>query len=225
LVAALIGLANGYIVTKLHISSFLVTLSTALVVSGVGLYESSGFPQSTLDTGSWMKPLLSGSVRFGGVKLYVGLLWFLVMAAVLWYALNRTRFGNWVTATGGNRDAAVARGISADWVTTKLFVLSAALSGFAGVISDVRVGSAYPTAGTGYELQAIAIAVIGGTVLTGGSGTIVGTVVGALLLAVIQNGVILAGVPGLAYQMFVGIVILLALTLQTGALHLRRSAS
>ncbi|NJC72909.1 ABC transporter permease [Planosporangium thailandense] len=225
LVAAVIGFINGYVVTKFGISSFLVTLSTQLMIGGVGLYESNGFPQSTLNSTSWMKPLFNGSIQFGGVKLYISLLWFLVIAAALWYTLNQTRFGNWITATGGNRDAAAARGIRTDWTTIKLFMLSALLAGFAGIISDIRVGSAYPTAGTGYELQVIAIAVVGGTLLTGGSGTIVGTVVGAMLLAVIQNGVILAGVPGLAYQMFVGAVILVALILQTGVLRLRRGTS
>lgn len=220
-VAALFGLVNGYVITKFRISSFLVTLSTQLMIAGLALYISSGFPQSTLETDSWITPFLSGSVTLGGVRIYVSVLWFLLLAAALWYALTQTRFGNWIVATGGNREAAGARGIRTDLTTVKLFVLSSVLAGFAGIISDVRVGSAYPTAGTGYELQAIAIAVVGGTSLYGGFGTIIGTVIGALLLTAIQNGVILAGAPGLAYQMYVGAIILFALILQTGLHKLR----
>ena len=86
----------------------------------------------------------------------------------------------------------------------------------AGIISDLRVGSAYPDAGAGYELEVIAMAVVGGTSLFGGTGTIVGTVVGVILLRSIRNGVILVGVPGLAYNIFVGGIILIAMLLQTG---------
>jgi simple sugar transport system permease protein len=215
-VAAAIGFINGFVVTKLGISSFLVTLSTQLIVSGGAVYMSSGFPQSTASVNSWIRPLLVGSFTISGLRLYASLAWFLGIAIVLWYLLTQTRLGNWVMATGGNKEAARARGIASDRLTIGLFIFTSAVAGFAGMISDLRVGSAYPTAGTGYELQAIAMAVVGGTSLFGGTGTIIGTVLGAFLLLVIQNGVILAGVPGLAYPMFVGAIILLAMLLQVG---------
>jgi simple sugar transport system permease protein len=207
---------NGFVVTKLGISSFLVTLSTQLIVSGGAVYMSSGFPQSTTSINSWIRPLLVGSTTIGGMRVYASLLWFAAIAIILWYVLTQTRLGNWIMATGGNKEAARARGIRSNRLTIGLFVCASAIAGLAGIISDLRVGSAYPTAGTGYELQAIAMAVVGGTSLFGGSGTIVGTVLGAFLLEVIQNGVILAGVPGLAYPMFVGAIILLAMLLQAG---------
>jgi simple sugar transport system permease protein len=222
--AGAIGVVNGLLVTRFGISSFLVTLSGQLIISGGALYLSSGFPQPTLQADSWLTPLLVGKTSVGGVTLYVGLLWFLGLAGVLWYLLAQTRYGNWIKATGGNRDAARARGINTDRVTVSLFVLVSVLAGLAGVISAVRIGSAYPTAGTGYELEAIAIAVVGGTSLFGGIGTVLGTVVAAVLLRAIRNGVILIGVPGLAYLMFVGIVILLAMLLQTTLLRFRRPA-
>jgi len=222
--AGAIGAVNGLIVTKFGISSFLVTLSGQLIVSGGALYLSSGFPQPTLEVESWLAPLLVGKFSLSGVTIYVGLLWFLGLACALWYVLAQTRYGNWIKATGGNRDAARARGINTDRVTITLFMLVSVLAGLGGVISALRIGSAYPTAGTGYELEAIAIAVIGGTSLFGGAGTVLGTVIATFLIRAIRNGVVLIGVPGLAYLMFVGLVILLAMVLQTTLLRFRRPA-
>jgi simple sugar transport system permease protein len=216
LCGACIGLVNGLLVVKGGITSFLVTLSTQLIVSGGALYVSSGFPQSTLSVHSAVQTALVGTIQVGSITIYAGLLWFVGIAIVFAYMLNHTPVGNWIMATGGNVEAARARGIRTDRVTIGLFVLTAVLAGFAGTISDIRVGSAYPDAGSGYELEAIAMAVVGGTSLFGGSGTIVGTVLGALLLRAIRNGVILVGVPGLAYNMFVGAIILIAMLLHSG---------
>jgi simple sugar transport system permease protein len=116
-------------------------------------------------------------------------------AAVASLAAGCTSGGNWITATGGSREAATARGIRTGRLTVGLFITAAVLAGLAGIISDTWLNLAYPTSGTGYELQAIAIAVVGGTSLFGGYGTIAGTVIGALLLQEISNGVVLVGVP------------------------------
>jgi simple sugar transport system permease protein len=99
--------------------------------------------------------------------------------------------------------------------TTKLwlFMLSSAMAAFAGIISSIRTSAANPNSGTGYELEVIAMVVIGGTALTGGRGTILGTIVGALMLRSIRNGIVLIGVPGLAYNIFVGVIILAMLIL------------
>jgi len=108
----------------------------------------------------------------------------------------------------------VARGVNTANVKIGLFVLTAVLAAFAGFISTTRIGSSYAISGTGYELEVIAMCVVGGTSLYGGRGTIVGTVVGVILLRSIRNGIIIIGVPGLAYNMFVGLVILVAVILQ-----------
>jgi simple sugar transport system permease protein len=223
-VGAAIGLANGLLVTKAGISSFLVTLSAMLVVRGAALYISEGFPQSTLQSESSINRFLVGTMSIGDLTIYAGVFWFVIVALVLAYVLNQTRYGNWIMAAGANRDAARARGIKTDRVTIALFVLAAVLAGLAGVISDIRVGSAYPTAGTGYELEAIAMAVVGGTSLFGGLGTILGTVIGAILLRAIRNGVVLVGVPGLAYDLFVGLIILVAMLLQSALRRLQVGA-
>lgn len=216
LCAGMVGLINGIVTVKFGISSFLVTLSTQLVFAGAAVYMSSGFSQPTSSISSWVKPLLSGSISIGGLKLYAGMFWFIALAIALWYGLTQTQLGNWITAVGSNKPAALGRGIPTNRITICLFLFTSVLAGLAGIISAFRVGTAAPTAGNGYELEAIAMAVIGGTSLFGGRGTILGTVLGVALLQVIQNGVVLAGVPGLAYPIFVGGMILLAMSLQVG---------
>ena len=108
----------------------------------------------------------------------MSLIWFILLAVIFHYLLTRTRFGNWIQATGGNPGAARNRGVPTQRVKIILFMLSAAMAAFAGIISSIRVSAANPNSGTGYELEVIAMVVIGGTVLTGGRGTIIGTVLG-----------------------------------------------
>lgn len=169
LLAAVIGLVNGLLVTKAGISSFLVTLSTQLIVGGAALYLSNGYPQSTLQSQSVLRGVLAGQIQIGALTIRAGLIWFAAAALAFAYVLHQTRAGNWITATGGNREAATARGIRTGRLTILLFITAAVLAGLAGIISDTRLNLAYPTAGTGYELQAIAIAVVGGTSLSAGS--------------------------------------------------------
>jgi simple sugar transport system permease protein len=209
LLAALIGLVNGWFVTRLRIPSFLVTLGMLLVVRGAALYITDGFPQRTWDaSGQWLAWLLVGDFYIGGLRVYMSLLWFIAAAIVLAYVLTRTRFGNWLQAAGGNASAARARGVPVNRVRVSLFVLTAMMAALAGVISSIRTSAANPNSGTGYELEVIAMVVIGGTALTGGRGTILGTVLGVFILRVMRNGIVLVGVPGLAYNIFIGAIIL-----------------
>ncbi len=129
------------------------------------------------------------------------------------YILRMTRFGIWMYATGGNIKSAVERGINTDRIKIILFIVSAVFAAFSGTIDAFRITSAYPIAGTGYELETIAMVVIGGTSLYGGTGTLVGTVIGSILLRAMRNGIIVLGVPGLAYNIFVGAIILVMLTI------------
>ncbi len=212
--AVVIGLINGILVAKIGITSFLVTLGMALTVRGFGLYISEGFPEDTLQGDSMLKSLLVGSLEIGDLTIYAGLIWFAILALLTWFLLDRSPRGNWITATGGNERSAIARGVNTANVKIGLFVLSAVLAGFAGIISATRIGSAYAISGTGYELEVIAMCVVGGTSLYGGRGTVIGTVIGVILLRSIRNGIIVIGVPGLAYTMFVGLIILVAVILQ-----------
>jgi simple sugar transport system permease protein len=216
-IAMSVGLFSGLFVTRLGIPSFLVTLGMLLVVRGSALWLTSGFPQRTWKAGEqWLAEVLVGDFYIGGLRIYMSLIWFILIAFVFHYLLTRTRFGNWVQATGGNASAARNRGVPIKRVKLILFMLCSAMAGFAGVISSIRVSAANPNSGMGYELEVIAMVVIGGTVLTGGRGTIIGTVLGVLILRLMRNGIVLIGVPGLAYNIFIGAIILGMMALHAG---------
>jgi simple sugar transport system permease protein len=207
--AALIGLVNGLFVTRLKIPSFLVTLGMLLVARGTALFITDGFPQRTWNAeGQWLAQALVGDFWIGPFRIYMSLFWFILAALVLHYVLTRTKTGNWIQASGGNAGAALARGVNVARTKVALFMLSASLAGLAGIISSIRTSAANPNSGTGYELEVIAMVVIGGTALTGGRGTIIGTVLGIFILRVMRNGIVLIGVPGLAYNIFIGAIIL-----------------
>lgn len=209
LIAVLIGAVNGWFVTRLRISSFLVTLGMLLVVRGLALYLTNGFPQRTWSAeGSRLAAILVGDFHAGSFQIYMSLFWFIATAIVLSYILTETKIGNWIQASGGNPRSARARGVNVPATKIGLFVLTAGMSAFAGIISSIRTQSANPNSGTGYELEVIAMVVIGGTALMGGRGTIVGTIIGIFILRVMRNGIIMIGVPGLAYNIFVGAIIL-----------------
>ena len=225
LVALVIGWANGLFVTRLGIPSFLVTLGMLLVVRGTALWLTDGFPQRTWDAGDqWLASVLVGEICMGGegvgctggLRIYMSLIWFILLALAFHFVLTATRFGNWVQATGGNAGAARNRGVKVGRVKVILFIASSVMAALAGVISSVRVSAANPNSGTGYELEVIAMVVIGGTVLTGGRGTIIGTVLGVLILRLMRNGIVLIGVPGLAYNIFIGAIILGMMALHAG---------
>jgi simple sugar transport system permease protein len=207
--ACLIGLTNGLFVTQLKIPSFLVTLGMLLVVRGTALFVTDGFPQRTWNAeGYWLADLLVGDFYIGQFRIYASLFWFIGAALLLHYILTRTKAGNWIQASGGNANAARARGVNVNATKIWLFILCSSMAAFAGIISSIRTAAANPNSGTGYELEVIAMVVIGGTVLTGGRGTIIGTVLGVLILRLMRNGIVLIGVPGLAYNIFVGAIIL-----------------
>ncbi len=208
-VACLIGFVNGWFVTALKIPSFLVTLGMLLVARGTALYITDGFPQRTWNAeGEWLASALVGDVKFGALRLYMSLFWFIAFAVLLHYVLTGTRVGNWIQAAGGNANSAAARGVNVARTKIGLFMLSSFLSGFAGIISSIRTSAANPNSGTGYELEVIAMVVIGGTSLLGGRGTIIGTILGIFILRLMRNGIVMIGVPGLAYNIFIGAIIL-----------------
>ena len=209
LVAALIGLVNGVFVTRLRIPSFLVTLGMLLVARGTALFITDGFPQRTWNAeGQWLAEALAGDFYVGPFRIYMSLFWFAAAAIILGYLLTQTKAGNWIQASGGNADAARARGVNVSRTKICLFMLSSTMAALAGIISSIRTSAANPNSGTGYELEVIAMVVIGGTALTGGRGTIIGTVLGIFILRVMRNGIVLIGVPGLAYNIFIGMIIL-----------------
>ncbi len=204
-----IGFINGWFVTRLRIPSFLVTLGMLLVARGSALYVTDGFPQRTWSAGaSPLSAILVGEFYIGEIRFYASLLWFILFVLILHYVLVHSKAGNWIQASGGNAMAAIARGVKVGRTKVMLFILSAVMSAYAGITSSIRVSAANPNSGDGYELEVIAMVVIGGTALAGGRGSIIGTVLGVLILRVMRNGIVMVGVPGLAYKIFIGAIIL-----------------
>ncbi len=217
LIAVGIGFVNGWFVTRLRIPSFLVTLGMLLVVRGTALYITDGFPQRTWSaTGSPLASILVGEFHIGELKIYASVIWFLLFALILGFVLTQSRAGNWIQAAGGNAVSAQARGVRVTRTKVMLFILTAAMAAYAGITSSIRVSAANPNSGTGYELEVIAMVVIGGTALNGGRGTIIGTLLGVLILRMMRNGIVLVGVPGLAYNIFIGAIILGMMALHSG---------
>jgi len=134
---------------------------------------------------------------------------------ILAIILNRTPYGNRVFAAGGNKKVAKALGVNVNRVKLISFTLSGILAGFAGCVQFSRFGSVDALRGTGVELEAIASAVIGGTLLTGGYGSLVGTFFGALLIGMVRSGLVMAGAPAYWYRAFIGVILIIAVIINT----------
>ncbi|MBG6242855.1 MAG: ribose ABC transporter permease [Candidatus Symbiopectobacterium sp. Dall1.0] len=205
---AAIGAGTGVIVAKGKVQAFIATLVMMLLLRGVTMVYTNGSPINTgfsdvADTFGWF-----GIGRPLGIPTPIWLMVIVFIAA--WYILHHTRLGRYIYALGGNEAATRLSGISVDNVKIIVYALCGLLSALAGIIEVARLSSAQPTAGTGYELDAIAAVVLGGTSLAGGKGRIVGTLIGALILGFLNNGLNLLGVSSY-YQMIVkAAVILLA---------------
>jgi simple sugar transport system permease protein len=210
-----VGFANGWLVTLLKIPSFLVTLGMLLVIRGTALYITDGFPQRTWNASSPLMRIIVGEFPLGALRIYASLIWFILFAVISGYVLTESKAGNWIQASGGNAEAARARGVQVTRTKIALFIFSALISAYSGITSSIRVSAANPNSGTGYELEVIAMVVIGGTALNGGRGTIIGTVIGVLILRIMRNGIVLIGVPGLAYNIFIGAIILVMMALHS----------
>jgi ribose transport system permease protein len=207
------GLVQGLLIARAGMPAFIVTLAGLLFARGVALRVTDEGNQTLLiQPGSFVASLGQTSVL--GVPLPV--IFALVAFAVGAVVLNRTRYGQAVFAIGGSEDAASLMGLPVRRVKTSLYVWSALLAGFAGMLIAARSSTGDPNAGTGLELQAIAAVVIGGTLLTGGLGTMSGTLAGVALLAVIQNLINQVGTLSQYYQDVVsGAFLLLVVVVQT----------
>ena len=200
LTGAAAGAANGLVITQGRIAPFIVTLGMMTVARGLALVISRGRPVSNLSetfTG------LGGDVLGFPVQILV----LLVVAGVSWLFLANTRLGRYIFAVGGNEEAARAAGLGVKSIKTFAYTVSGALAGLAGVLLAARITTGQPNAGVAYELDAIAAAVIGGTSLSGGVGSIGGTLLGALLMGVINNGLDLLNVSSYYQQIIKGLII------------------
>ncbi|MEX3948584.1 ABC transporter permease [Paraburkholderia sp. EG287B] len=208
----LMGFANGLVISKGKVAPFIATLGSMTVLRGLALVGSNGSPISSFNSDFFS--LLGGGYVARLVPIPVVLM--LVMFGVFWVLLRKTVFGRHIYATGGNAESAKLSGVKVDRIQLWVYTIAGVMSALAGVVLTSRLNSAQPTAGTGYELDAIAAVVLGGTSLTGGRGWIFGTLVGALLIGVLNNGLNLLDVSSFYQQVIKGIVILLAVLIDRG---------
>jgi simple sugar transport system permease protein len=219
--STILGLTNGLIVVWSGLPSFIVTLGTMLayrgIVRGIG---HSDFAKYTLSR-PFLFDFLNGPIAVlnrllePGTDFRVSILWFIVIAVAGSWILNRTRFGNWVFATGGNPGAALEQGVPVKRVKLMTFTLVGLLVGLASVMQFAMRTSVDPVRGEGWELIAVAACVIGGVSLNGGSGTVLGACLGMLLLTTLQEGLVLMGISVQVFQAVLGLILILAVILNT----------
>jgi ribose transport system permease protein len=184
LICAAVGVWHGTMVTRLNVPPFVITLVTYTIAQGMALAITTGTPINGID------PLFSNLSQYYIGRVPVPALFFLGAVAVAWFALERTYVGRQIYAVGGNKEAARLAGIPIARRTTTAYVASAVLAGVVGVLVIGRMNVADPSVGTGWELTAIAAAVVGGVSLFGGEGRMVGIAAGAILLEFIANGLL-----------------------------------
>lgn len=211
IVGGVCGAANGVIVTLMRLPPFIATLGTMMVARGLALYVTnaapvSGMPESFSYLGNGL-PL----VKFPGIPYPVIIM--IVVALLFTFALSKLKLGRYLYAIGSNEEAARLSGIRTNQVKNYAYIASGLLSGLAGVILASRLVTAQPNGGVAYELDAIASAVVGGTSLMGGVGTIPGTLIGSFIIGVLRNGLNMNGISAFVQQIIIGLVIIVTVGL------------
>jgi len=208
ILGALVGLINGILVTKLRMAYFIATLGTMSVLRGLIYVYTKGIP---------LYGLKYPEIQFFG-QGYIGpipvpIIITLLLLGISCYLFYKTKFGRYTVSIGSNEEAAKLVGINVDKIKILVFVLSGIFCAIAGIILASRSEAAIPTAGNAYEMDAIAATVIGGTSMSGGKGNMLGTALGAILMATIKNGLSLLNVNTFWHQVVIGLFILLAVAL------------
>lgn len=210
-VGAVVGFLNGFVIAKGKLQPFIATLATMTILRGVTLVFTDGKP---ITLGSNALAMAFGKIGGGTISgvpspVVITILVFITC----YYILNYTKMGRYTYALGGNEEATKLSGLNTERIKIWVYTISGILSAVAGIIITSRLYSAQPTAGTGYELDAIAAVVLGGTKLTGGKGKISGTIIGALIIGVLSNALNILDVSSYYQMMVKGIVILIAVLL------------
>jgi simple sugar transport system permease protein len=213
-VAMLIGAFNGFMTAVVGVSSFVATLGTLFTFSGLTLIISHATPVTTPGTSAIATPTFAQI--FGG-GTYSELFWAIGIVAILQVVLSFTRWGIYTVAVGGNRLAAAEAGVRVRLVLMRNFVMCAGLAGFVGILETVRSGTATPDPSGANDIlfQGISAAVIGGTLLRGGSGTVVGGLIGAVFLGVLRDGLNIKGVSANYFYFYLGLAILISMAFNT----------
>lgn len=203
-VGMVIGAINGYVITKFNIPAFIMTLAVTTIARGGALLLTNGTPVAGMDDAfNWF-----GQGYIGPIPTSVVIM--ILLFVVAWVLLNKTCFGRHIYAVGGNENAAVASGINSKKVVKRAFLLDGIFTGIAALVFMARQASGTPAGGLQYEFDAITAVVVGGTSLSGGSGNVVGTIIGAIIVGIINNVQNLLHINTYWQQVVKGLVILIA---------------
>ena len=199
------GLVNGFLVAKIKLQPFIATLGTMSIYRGIAYIITGGWP--VLDIPENFRKALDGDI-FGFIPASVLLLF--GVGILMWFILKYTRFGNYIYALGSNEEATKLSGVNVDFNKMLAYAFCGVGASLAGMVLLARLGTGEPTAGQGYELNAIAAAAVGGTSLIGGKGTMLGTILGTILLSALRVGLIVTGVDSFWQYIATGIIIVIA---------------
>lgn len=211
LVGSTVGLINGLMIGRVGLPPFIVTLGTMSIARGLTLGLTKGEPVRNLP--AEFRALGQTDLAFGPWMIPLPVVYMLILALLVGLLLTRTVLGRYIYALGSNEQALVVAGVSVSRLKVLVYTLCGLLTAVGGLLMTARVGVAAPTAATGYELDIIAAAVIGGTSLFGGEGSVTGVLLGAALMQVVRNGLVLVGVPGQWQAVAIGAMILLVILL------------
>ena len=217
LLPLLFGLIHGVLTTRAGIPSFITTLGSYFLLDGAAFIITGGYPVEYTGSSSLMSWL---GAPIGSSGFAVTVFWMVGITMVLAAVVGWTRFGNWSLAAGGRRGVGRALGVPTARVKTINFCVCAMLAGFAGVISFANVGSTAPGNGANNNLLAIVAAVLGGTSLFGIEGSIIGTMFGAVMLGVLETGLVIVGAPGTMYESMIGVILIIAVLVNVRLGHL-----
>jgi fructose transport system permease protein len=212
---AFFGLVNGLLVTRLKMPPFIVTLGTLSVIGALNTYysQSETIGMQDIEEKAPLLNMMGNQIAIGDARIMWGTFLMLIIAGIVWYILNRTPYGRHVYATGDDPEAARLAGINTDRILLSVYVLAGLIAAIAGWALIGRIGAISPTAGENMNLNSITAVVIGGTSLFGGRGSIVGTLVGALIVGVFRSAVSLAGLDVLWQEFAIGVLIIVAVAL------------
>ena len=212
---AVFGWLNGTLVTRLKMPPFIVTLGTLSIIGALNTFysQSETIGMQDIEDRAYFLQIMGLQVNIGDARIMWGTFLMLIVAAVVWYVLNRTAYGRHVYATGDDPESARLAGIDTDAVLRSVYIAAGLIAAIAGWALIGRVGAISPTAGENANLDSITAVVIGGTSLFGGRGSIVGTLVGALIVGVFRSAVSLAGLDVLWQEFAIGVLIIVAVAL------------
>jgi ribose/xylose/arabinose/galactoside ABC-type transport system permease subunit len=229
-IAVLVGLCSGFIISELKVPAFIATLGAMYVCRGFAMLRSGGATFPNLGSPAHGHEIVRGydvigSANVPGTDIPYTIVVFLVMAVISAFVMNKTPLGNQIYAVGGNERAATLSGIKTKKVKRFVYMYSSFLSAVTGLIMSSQLRASHPSTGDAWEMNAIAAVVLGGTSMSGGVGTIGGTIIGVLVITVLNDGMIMMGVSSFWQMVIKGVVIVLAVVIDLMQQDLQRKAS